>query len=94
MAREKETIVTTDGGGGGAGAVMAVVALVAILVVLFLMFGGNLFDGGTEKIDGAPPSPEAVADRLALIRHAMDVLFHGRPKFQACWTYITCVNGR
>ena len=27
-----------------------------------------------------------------LIRHAMDVLFHGRPKFQACWTYITCVN--
>jgi hypothetical protein len=24
----------------------------------------------------------------------MDVLFHGRPKFQACWTYITCVNGR
>jgi SAM-dependent methyltransferase len=50
--------------------------------------------GGSEKIDGAPPSPEAVADRLALIRHAMDVLFHGRPKFQACWTYITCVNGR
>jgi hypothetical protein len=50
--------------------------------------------GGTEKIDGAPPSPEAVADRLELIRHAMDVLFHGRPTFQACWTYITCVNGR
>jgi SAM-dependent methyltransferase len=50
--------------------------------------------GGTEKIDGSPPSPEAVADRLALIRHTMDVLFHGRPKFQACWTYITCVNGR
>jgi hypothetical protein len=50
MAREKETIVTTDGGGGGAGAVAAVVALVAILVVLFLMFGGNLFDSGTEKI--------------------------------------------
>jgi SAM-dependent methyltransferase len=48
--------------------------------------------GGTEKIDGAPPSPEAVADRLELIRHAMDVLFHGRVKFQACWTYITCVN--
>ncbi len=48
--------------------------------------------GGTEKIDGAPPSPEAVADRLELIRHAMDVLFHGRVKFQACWTYITGVN--
>jgi SAM-dependent methyltransferase len=49
--------------------------------------------GGTEKIDGAPPSEQALADRLQLMRHAMDVLFHGRPTFQACWTYITCVNG-
>jgi SAM-dependent methyltransferase len=49
--------------------------------------------GGTEKIDGAPPTDQAVADRLKLIRHAMDVLFHGRPTFQACWTYITGVNG-
>jgi SAM-dependent methyltransferase len=49
--------------------------------------------GGTEKIDGAPPTDQAVADRLKLIRHAMDVLFHGRPTFQACWTYITCING-
>jgi hypothetical protein len=50
--------------------------------------------GGTERLDGRPPSDQAVADRLALIRHAMAVLFHGRPTFQACWTYITCVNGR
>jgi hypothetical protein len=50
--------------------------------------------GGTEKIDGAAPSAQAVEDRLGLIRHAMDVLFHGRPKFQACWTYITCAKGR
>jgi SAM-dependent methyltransferase len=50
--------------------------------------------GGTEKIDGAAPTPEALDDRLKLMRHAMDVLFHGRPTFQACWTYITCVNGR
>jgi ubiquinone/menaquinone biosynthesis C-methylase UbiE len=50
--------------------------------------------GGTEKVDGTPPSEQAVADRLTLMRHAMDVLFHGRPTFQACWTYITCVNGR
>ena len=50
--------------------------------------------GGTDKVDGAKPSEQAVADRLALMRHAMDVLFHGRPTFQACWTYITCVNGR
>ena len=49
--------------------------------------------GGTEKLDGAPPSEQAIADRQRLIRHAMDVLFHGRPTFQACWTYITCVNG-
>jgi SAM-dependent methyltransferase len=49
--------------------------------------------GGTEKIDGAPPAPDALADRLALMRHAMNVLFHGRATFQACWTYITCVNG-
>ena len=50
--------------------------------------------GGTAKIDGAAASPEAVDDRLKLIRHAMDVLFHGRPTFQACWTYITCAKGR
>ena len=50
--------------------------------------------GGTEKIDGACAElTQAVADRLRLIRHAMDVLFHGRPTFQACWTYITSVNG-
>jgi SAM-dependent methyltransferase len=49
--------------------------------------------GGTEKIDGAAPSEQALSDRLQLMRHAMDVLFHGRPTFQACWTYITCVNG-
>ena len=49
--------------------------------------------GGTEKIDGAPATEQSVADRLQLIRHAMDVLFHGRPTFQACWTYITSVNG-
>jgi hypothetical protein len=49
--------------------------------------------GGTDKVDGAPPTEQAIADRLRLIRHAMDVLFHGRPTFQACWTYITCANG-
>jgi hypothetical protein len=49
--------------------------------------------GGTEKIDGVPPGEQALTDRHTLIRHAMDVLFHGRPTFQACWTYITCRNG-
>jgi SAM-dependent methyltransferase len=44
--------------------------------------------GGTEKVDGRPPSAEAVDDRLALIRHSMDILFGGRKDFRACWTYI------
>lgn len=46
--------------------------------------------GGTRKIDGEAPSVEAVEDRLKLMRHAMDVLFGGRPTFNTCWTYITC----
>lgn len=46
--------------------------------------------GGTERIDGAPPTDDAVADRLRLMRQAMDVLFGGRETFHACWSYITC----
>jgi ubiquinone/menaquinone biosynthesis C-methylase UbiE len=45
--------------------------------------------GGTQRIDGAEPTPGAVRDRLKLIRHAMETLFGGRPTFNACWTYIT-----
>jgi SAM-dependent methyltransferase len=45
--------------------------------------------GGTEKVDGGPPSAEAVRDRLGLIRHSMDILFGGRRDFRACWTYIS-----
>jgi hypothetical protein len=49
---DKETIVTTDGGGGsGVGAVLAVVGIIALLVAAYLIFGGNLLNGGTEKID-------------------------------------------
>jgi SAM-dependent methyltransferase len=48
--------------------------------------------GGSAKIDGKAPGPEAVADRLALIRHAMDTLFGGRDAFRCCWTYINCVR--
>lgn len=44
--------------------------------------------GGSRRIDGADPEPEAVADRLRLIREAMERIFHGRPSFQALWTYI------
>ena len=31
---------------------------------------------------------EAVEDRLRIIRQAMERIFHGRPSFQALWTYI------
>jgi SAM-dependent methyltransferase len=46
--------------------------------------------GGTKKLDGEPASPEAVADRLAIMRRAMETIFAGRESFNACWTYITC----
>jgi SAM-dependent methyltransferase len=45
--------------------------------------------GGAEKIEGRLPSEEAVRDRLALIRTAMDRIFLGRDRFDCCWTYIT-----
>ncbi len=48
--------------------------------------------GGSARVDGAPPAQGALRDRLALIRRAMDTLFGGRPAFQCCWTYITCVR--
>ncbi|HJQ17214.1 MAG TPA: hypothetical protein VJ859_09450 [Allosphingosinicella sp.] len=44
--RERETIVTTDGGRGG-GSALAVVAIVLVLMVaLFLLFGRGLLDNG------------------------------------------------
>jgi ubiquinone/menaquinone biosynthesis C-methylase UbiE len=48
--------------------------------------------GGSSKVDGAGAGPEAVRDRLALIRHAMETLFGGRPSFRCCWTYINAVR--
>src|SRR5262249_10544683 len=45
--------------------------------------------GGNQKLDGAPPTPEAVEDRLTIMRHAIDTIFSGRTEFKACWTYIT-----
>ena len=44
--------------------------------------------GGSAKVDGAPASEEATADRLELLRRALDVSFGGRPSFCCCWTYI------
>jgi len=48
--------------------------------------------GASVKVDGNAPSSEALADRLALIRHAMDTLFGGRETFRCCWTYINCIR--
>lgn len=45
--------------------------------------------GGSEKIDGAPPSAEAVRDRLEVMRLALDRVMKGRDSFDATWTYIT-----
>jgi SAM-dependent methyltransferase len=47
--------------------------------------------GGTERIDGCDPTPEAVDDRLRLMREAMEVLFGPERQFRACWTYLTCL---
>jgi SAM-dependent methyltransferase len=45
--------------------------------------------GGTKRVEGEEPSPEAVEDRLRIMRHAIDTIFGGRDSFKACWTYIT-----
>ena len=49
--------------------------------------------GGSSKVEGAAANDAAVRDRLALIRHAMDTLFGGRPSFRCCWTYINALGG-
>lgn len=45
--------------------------------------------GGSQKVDGAPASDEAAANRLEILRAALDVIFGGRPTFRCCWTYIS-----
>lgn len=49
MSDEKVTIV--DGGGGGATAVAVIVGIVAILAILYVLFGTNLLNGETKKVD-------------------------------------------
>jgi SAM-dependent methyltransferase len=43
--------------------------------------------GGSERLEGAPPSDEAVADRLRLLRESVERVFP-EPTFRAVWTYI------
>ena len=43
--------------------------------------------GGSERIEGEPPTEESVADRLRLLRESVDRVFDGS-SFDAVWTYI------
>lgn len=46
--------------------------------------------GGSEKVEGTPPSEAALRDRLFLIRYGLDKLFPGQDSFPCAWTYLTC----
>lgn len=46
--------------------------------------------GGSEKVEGTPPSAEAVQQRLFLIRYSLEKLFPGQDSFPCTWTYLTC----
>ena len=48
--------------------------------------------GGSAKVDGEPATEEAAADRLDLLREALDTIFGGRPTFHCCWTYVTAIR--
>jgi hypothetical protein len=43
--------------------------------------------GGTARVDGRPPAPDAVQDRLALLALALREAIGG-PRFTAEWTYL------
>jgi SAM-dependent methyltransferase len=43
--------------------------------------------GGSERIEGEPPTSEAVADRLRLLGESVECVFGGG-SFNAVWTYI------
>lgn len=44
--------------------------------------------GGTEKVEGRPPSGGDLHDRLTLMRLALGVVLTGRETFHATWTYV------
>lgn len=43
--------------------------------------------GGSERVEGEPPSAAAVADRLRLLRESVDRVLGGG-SFDAVWTYV------
>ena len=48
--------------------------------------------GGSAKVDGQEPAPEAVRDRLRLLHEAMERVFGGASSFKAIWTYINAAR--
>ena len=46
--------------------------------------------GGSQKVEGMPPSDEAVRQRLFLIKYSLEKLFPGQDSFPCTWTYLTC----
>ena len=46
--------------------------------------------GGSDKVEGEPPSSAAVRQRLFLIRYSLERLFPGQDSFPCTWTYLTC----
>lgn len=44
--------------------------------------------GGSPKVEGVEPTPEALRDRKFLIRYAMEKLFPAQESFPATWTYL------
>jgi ubiquinone/menaquinone biosynthesis C-methylase UbiE len=45
--------------------------------------------GGNEAIDGRPPSADALADRIGLMKRAVEEMFGEAETFDAFWTHIT-----
>jgi SAM-dependent methyltransferase len=48
--------------------------------------------GGTERIEGRPPTDEAVQDRLAIMGDALARVMADEKRFTATWTYITAAK--
>jgi SAM-dependent methyltransferase len=46
--------------------------------------------GGSEKVEGRPPSAQDVRRRLFLIKYSLEKLFPGQDSFPCTWTYLTC----
>ena len=48
---DKETIVTTDGGGSGAGMIVALIALIILIFGGVFLYQQGVFSGGTRDVN-------------------------------------------